>query len=559
MRSFRFVYCALGALLSLAACGDASSPTPPDVNRVCNGAAPVALRRGEVRALSGGSTLACVAVASAAESTQYLFVTANAAAVPGDRQFYSVTTSSGVSSSTALVPTTAVTRDIIEGRVRENEQRLLAARPATHLSAAFTRRAQTTAAPAPAVGDTLRVHVADASSPALCSVFTDVRAVVKAVTARAVIAQDVAAPARGFTDADFRAIGAEFDQLTYPTVARWFGAPSDINADGHITILYTPQINRLTPMGSLGYVGGFFFASDLLPRTRPGDSVRCDSSNEQEIFYLLAPDPDGMVNGNRFSVQTALESTRGTIAHELQHMVNQGVRQSSTGPIVLETAWLNEGLSHFAEELVGRAARSFADARRLTWNDVLTDLDDFDSFFRQNLIRYRQWMERPFELSPVSSGVANQLGSRGAAWALLRYATDHYSRGDAPAFVRALVAGPEIDVKNLEARTRVPFDELLPGFLVANFADGLVTGLEARYTFPTWSMRDVMTNLNGGLYPLRVVSLPNSVATESPSGSGNYFLWSRAPNAGTGAFRMLANTGTPVEFPGARVYVVRVR
>src|SRR5262249_38699572 len=183
---------------------------------------------------------------------------------------------------------------------------------------AFQRAAAgVSAAPVPAVGDTLQVHVPDASTSDLCANFADVHATVKAVSAKAIVLLDVAAPPRGFTDEDFRTIASEFDTLILPTDAQWFGAPTDLNGDGRITILYTPRINRLTPTGSLGYVGGFFFASDLLPRSNPAQGWRCDSSNEQEIVYLLALDPDGTVNGNRFSLETAREASRGTTAHEV--------------------------------------------------------------------------------------------------------------------------------------------------------------------------------------------------------------------------------------------------
>jgi hypothetical protein len=100
-------------------------------------------------------------------------------------------------------------------------------------------------------------------------------------------------------------------------------------------------------------------------------------------------------------------------------MINQGIRQSAATGATREVDWLNEGLSHFAEEVVGRASRGYGDGQRLNWNNLLSDLDDFDSYFRQNLLRLRIWLDRPDLASPVSARAASELAPRGAAWALV--------------------------------------------------------------------------------------------------------------------------------------------
>ena len=346
---------------------------------------------------------------------------------------------------------------------------------------------------------------------------------------------------------------------SYPTVSSWFGAPSDINDDGRITIVFTPVINRLTPTGSIGFAGGFFFMGDLLSREIPSQNYRCPASNEQEILYLLAPDPGGQVNGNRFSVETARESARGTLAHEVQHMISQGIRQAAGAGARREVDWLNEGLSHFAEEVVGRAVRGYTDQQRLDWTNVLVELDDFDSYFRQNLIRFRLWQDRPDLASPISGRAAFELAPRGAAWALVRFAVDQFGGTNPRGFTRALVAGPQTDVANLVARTGIAFEQLLPRFLVASYGDVGSPSASATFRFASWNMRNVMESLNGGIYPLRQASFPSDAITRSLSGSGNYYVVSRGPRAEPATFRMLSPDGNPVSFAGARVYVVRLR
>ena len=555
----------LAVAFAAVACSDA---TDPDPDPACG--ARLSLQRGEIRQLSDPSAISCVTIAGAPTASEYLVITANASREQDDLHSYLVRTIDGTAATdripiapswSRMAATTDTIREGLENHVREAEQRVIGKRSL----ATLTARSHLGATPqrsvdVPRVGDTLSFHVPDASTQNLCANYNDVRAVVKAIGATAMVALDVDAPVRGFSGTDYQSIADEFDSLILPTDTQWFGAPTDINGDGHITILYTPRINRLTPTGSLGFVGGFFFSSDLLPRSNPTQNWTCPSSNEQEIFYLLAPDPDGTVNGNRFSLETAREASRGTTAHELQHMINQGIRQTSTQSDRLEAAWLNEGLSHFAEELVGRASRGYADNKRLTWDDVLFELDDFDSFFRQNLLRLRLWLDRPDLWSPTSGSALTQLAPRGAAWALLRYSTDQYGGTDARAFVRSLTAGPEVDVANLEAKTHASFADLVAGFLVASFADSTVGAMSPRYSFASWSMRDVMTNLNGGDFPLRTRHLPSAdIVTSSPSGSGNYFVLSMAAGAPTTRLRVLSPAGGPVDFTGARVYIARLK
>lgn len=577
----RILICLCIAILS--ACGD--SPGSPPVDPPCS--TPLSLRRGEVRLLSGESVLSCVILGSSAEASEHLFVSANAATTADDVQAYRVNAFLGtgtLGSTAAKLPAGFASnasmqtggddaqndrpnqfQSAFEHRLRQQERAqlepysLAALATAAEARRAFERRTRSALSAVPRVSDTLSFRVGNAASSNMCTNYRQVRGVVKAVGTRALIVLDTEAPNGGFSASDFQEIATEFDDVVYPVDAQWFGTPTDINGDGKITILFTAAINRLTPPGSLGFAGGFFYSGDLLPRSIPSQGYNCESSNEQEIIYLLAPDPNGQINGNRFSLTTARESSRGTTAHELQHLINQGVRQSVSRSATLEVTWLNEGLSHFAEEAVGRAVRRFSDFRRLRYADVLVDLDDYDSYFRQNLLRFRLWMERPDLASPISALAGSQLAPRGAAWALVRYAIDQYAGVDARAFTRALVAGPQVDVANLEARARVALDQILPGFLVANFADTSATSLEARYRYSSWAMRDAMTSLNGGVFPLRVTTLPADATMSSRSGSGNYFLFARGAAAGPATLRMSPTSGGASAFANARLYVVRVK
>ncbi len=246
------------------------------------------------------------------------------------------------------------------------------------------------------------------------------------------------------------------------------------NADGHITILYTPEVNKATPAGSSGFTAGFFWGGDLFKKSEYPTSNPCPATNEQEIFYLLTPDPNGNINNNVRTTITVRQGTRGVIAHEFQHMINQSVRMFNPAVDSLETPWLNEAMSHFAEEAVGRTIRGFGDQQSLSFDDVnpgAANGDDYNAFFRQNFAASgRGWCVRiPPRRS--RSRLRTQLAPRGAAWMLVRYAADQYSNGNPRAFFRHLATGPEVNISNLVARSGTQFDDILSGYLVSAFAD----------------------------------------------------------------------------------------
>ncbi len=541
---------------------------------------PLDLQVGEVRQLSGPAAVACITLAPTTASTDFLFVTANADQGMDQLAFYSVNlaqqagavASAGSASLDASDPQAILQSPgsdyprIMDGRIRAQERaafpRLRGIR--TEVAPSYGANADLLVAP-PSAGDTLMYRVPDIHAADLCATYTTVRGVVKYVSQHGVFVQDANAPTGGFAAQDYTDIATEWESLIFPTDTMYFGAPTDRNQDGHITILYTPVVNKATPQGKPGgYIAGFFWGGDLVKKTEYQQiNQSCPQTNEQEIFYMLVPDPSGTVNSNVFTVETVKQNTRGTVAHEFQHMINQGLRLLNPAVDSSETIWLNEGLSHFAEEIVGRAFRGFGDFQNLSFHDVNpnpSSQNDYLAFFRENLLRLRPWMARPDTSSPISVKARDQLAPRGAAWMLLRYLTDHVSNGNAKAFLRHIVAGPDIGVRNLvQWSNGAQFDDMLRGFLVSMYTDETgVPGLSAQYAVPSWNIRDVMQSVNSGIFPLLVTSLPSAISTQSLSGSGNYFRLTRQSASPQATFRMTAAGGAPVTFAGARVYVVRL-
>ncbi|MEP7382319.1 MAG: Ig-like domain-containing protein [Gemmatimonadota bacterium] len=550
---------------------------------------PITMRVGEVRSFTGGATVACVSLAPSTGNSDYVIIGANTRPTQDDLLAYSISTvtpAASIASSIAQAstvtasalapggPTQALVEERETAQVEALHERLRSYERAAltpivhsvalqHAQETFARLAPTALSAIAAIGDTLTIRVPNLNTGKdICKDNIPVRAVVRAVSARATIIEDVNAPAAGFTIADYNAIAAEFDNLIFPTDTSWFGAPTDINNDGRISILLTPEVNKLTPAGSTGFTAGFFFGSDLIKKSEYPTTNECrNQTNEQEIFYVLAPDPTGQFNNVRTTV-TVRQGTRGVIAHEFQHMINQGVRQYNPAVLALETFWLNEGMSHLAEEVVGRAQRGYGDFDRLTYelvNPSPSAANDYNAFFRQNLSRFQRWMARPDTSAPISARNKDQLAPRGASWALLRYSIDQFSNGAARAFTKALAAGPQTDIANLLARVPgTQFDQIITGWLVANYASGLnISGLATRYDYLSWNIRDAMSNVNAGTFPLLINQFPGTYTTQALSSSGNYFELSRSNSSAPVQVKLTNGSGGAITSDYATLAILR--
>jgi hypothetical protein len=350
--------------------------------------------------------------------------------------------------------------------------------------------------------------------------------------------------------------------------------PTDVDANGHVIILFTGEINKLTPAGQSSFIGGFFFAGDFFPTTGTQPGTFCAQSNGAEIFYLLAPDPTGRFNNVR-TTSSVRQGTRGTIAHEFQHMINAGNRFLDQNQCCFESTWLDEALAHFAEDAVGRVQRGFTDLQTLTLSDLVpagnqAATNDFNAFFFQNFARLTYWMQRPDTSSGISAHADQNLSSRGAAWSLVRYSADNYSSGNPRAFARKLAAGPDTGTKNLTVSAKAALDTLVAGWLVANYADHLgIPGLDAKYQFKSYNFRNIMpsvarsvTGSQTAVYPLQVLAIgsgTDNISSTNRTGSGTYYRLNVTNGSGDKTVKVLDPSGSLASFPGAHIYVLRVQ
>ena len=426
----------------------------------------------------------------------------------------------------------------------------------------------------PAVGDVLNLNVPDGNSQDLCANFFRTEAVVASVSRRAILAVDTldGPPTALFPQTVLDSITQEFDNNTFVTDSSYFGNPTDIDGNGRIILLFTGEVNKLTPANSMGgFVDGYFFAGDYFPNTgTTGQS--CTESNNAEIVYLLAPDPTGRF-GNVRSASDVRQGTRGTIPHELEHMINAGNRFFNPNATAFEDNWLDESLAHIAEEAVGRVSRGFGDLQLLTLQDMLpagnqSAADAFNAFFFENFARLSYWMARPDTSSGISSNSDQNLSSSGADWAIGRFVADNYSNGNVRGLTRALAAGPNNGIQNFTTVAGAPLDTLMAGWLVSMYADHLgITGLNARYQYRSYNFSNIMPPVAGSVfnganvYPLEVSPIGSgaaNISTEVKSGSGDYFRLSVPANAGAKNVKIEDPSGSDVSFVGAHIYVLRV-
>jgi hypothetical protein len=371
---------------------------------------------------------------------------------------------------------------------------------------------------------------------------------VAAISARAIVVHDTANPADGFTDADYQRFAVTFDTLIAAVADAAFGAPTDVDVNGKVVIFFTRAVNELTPAGASYYFGGFFHPRDLLPKYAYG-APYCPASNEREMFYMLVPDPTGVVNGNARSIGFVDTMTVGVLAHEHQHLVNFSRRAYVNGALTDEEVWLNEGLSHIAEELVFYRAAGMAPRQNIGGSSFGTQPFDglFTRYMAPNFGRLRVFLENPQSYSPYSS--YDDLGTRGAAWAFLRHAADRRGSADGDVWMR-LVNSTVAGFYNLADVFGPNVVQMVHEWNVSMYTDDLVGGVAATYANPSWNFRTAYPAMptSARSYPLvdAVRALTNDVPhTVSLQGGSGAYLRFAVPAGKEAVVRVTSNGSVP--------------
>ena len=437
----------------------------------------------------------------------------------------------GASRTSATLSSLALTR-ALDTKLRASEARDLTARIAG-ARAWMRSRQRTTSGSAPGLSLSVVPSTAqvgqfvtlNANTESACS-SPDLRTGrVAAVSKKAIIVADTSNPASGYTDADYASMASTFDNLVDPTDTKAFGSPTDIDGNGHVVLFFTRAVNELTPAKSTSYVAGFFYARDLFPSTPSPDFDACAGSNGGEMFYLLVPDPNGVVNGNKFTKDNVTRVVIATLGHEYQHLINASRRMYvNTDATDFEVTWLDEGLSHVAEELLfyaetGLAPRANIDATTLRSSSAYVDAFNEDAI--SNFSRLESYLGAPSSNSPFADN--DDLATRGATWSFLRYAADHTGSDDGTTWYQ-LVNSTTTGVANLQRVFGTDLTALARDWATSVFADD-VASTDARYQQPSWNLRSIFAALEStGAYPLSTVALGASPMTMSVDGGSAAYL-----------------------------------
>jgi hypothetical protein len=392
----------------------------------------------------------------------------------------------------------------------------------------------------PIVGETLTILSAITPGGGLtCNGSTPVDGIVKSVGQNFVIVEDPAVSGH-FSAQDYAELDTELDAFVAPIDNEYFGSPADLDGNERVIVFFTGQVNRLSSQGSSSIIIGFFTSLDLL------DPVDCPSSNEAEVVWLIGPDPDGTI-GASISAQFVKSIARGLVAHEYQHLLNAEQRFILGNGQFNEDIWMNEGMSHIAEEAAGLYRIGSQTRGELGFNEIgvgTVERPAFDDFHFGNFRNLDDYLTAPTQVDALSVGNPdNSFPMRGWGYMFLRWLADRY----APASPVGLLAGSgeyalfrelarggathSVGIQNvLSAIATVSgesptWDEVLEQYFVAPVTDE-VSSVPAELQFSTWNFprlysemaSNSVPGLSGG-FPLR----PTPVSMGSGASSSSNF------------------------------------
>ena len=244
-----------------------------------------------------------------------------------------------------------------------------------------------------------------------------------------------------------------FSEKTYPIATSAFGKTSDVDNDGKILILYTNLVN---PDESIFGAAGFFYAPSLLSIEQGGDG------NLSDMFYL---DPD--IDPSRIDA---------VLAHEFQHLINFNQHvliHNGTS----EDVWLNEGLSHICEDLIG------ANGVHNIWN--------VDVFLRHTA-------KGPLGIKTYGGGNA----IRGALYLFVRSLVEEFGSGVLARLAQTGKAG----FTNVEGATGRRFADIFDRHVSRLFLSGL--GLNTRLNYSTPPLTDKISHTRAFPLPRQALIWP---------------------------------------------------
>jgi hypothetical protein len=271
---------------------------------------------------------------------------------------------------------------------------------------------------------------------------------------------------------------------------------------------------------------------------------------------MQVPDPRGVVNGNVATLSDVRRFTVATLAHEYQHLINASRRlYVNDTHDAQEDTFLNEGLSHIAEELLFYRESGLSPVQNIDVTALRQSsrtLNAFNSAQIANQTRYMGYMASPSTTSAYEDD--DGLDQRGAIWGFLRWAADHRG-GDQRATWRSLVNSKTIGLANLQGVFGADIVQQFRDYATSLFADDLPGITEPRAVQPSWNMRSIAPELAGAgsAYPLAVVPLETGTPKlVTLRGGGSAYLRFTVPARTTAAITWTAAAGINVALVRSR-------
>ncbi|HEX3046935.1 MAG TPA: hypothetical protein VHY08_19430 [Bacillota bacterium] len=193
------------------------------------------------------------------------------------------------------------------------------------------------------------------------------------------------------------------------------------------------------------FCGGYFAAQDKFP------SATCPNSNEHDAFYVA-----------NYTDPYSIEYSKGTLAHEFQHMINFD-RHYYHNASVNEESWLNEAFAELASYLCGYGDSS---------NFLIQEYLDSPS------VGLTAWAS-----CNTSYGISLLFG---------RYLYEQF-----PTKIKPMVDTANVGIANVETAIEANFNDLFRDFFRAVCLDNTGLTNNPKYQFTTLNLRDGSLGFNG--------------------------------------------------------------
>ncbi len=467
LRSARGLLLAMVSVAAVGACGGDGGPTsppppgpPPPPPGPAIGAT-LNLRPGEVRVLTERDAIRAFEIQGASERREYQVIVMSASLTEGRTTPLRVR-ARAEDVSPSLVPNVRTSRTGRDGVIQpprglgglsgdprpdrdwhlrqmiatELELRRLRARPAGRIDRA-SRGLAAAASDVPRVGDPLTIKSAVVPGGGVqCTANTPIASTVRTVGEHFIIVEDNRLAGR-FTEEDYAGLDRELDEFIAPVSHEYFGEPDDLDGNQRVIVFFTGEVNRISEPESGRVVIGFHWIGNLF------DREDCPASNEAEIVWLIGPDPDAEF-GIEISADFVKRVARSLVAHEYQHLLNASQRlggQRGRDTWGNADLWVNEGLSHVAEEVTGFYRQGLGVRRNYGYTEIIAgdpDLVAFRDFFEGNLENAHAYLSAPTDFNPLALDNSTlDFATRGWGYLFVRWFGDRYG----PAGPAGIVAG----------------------------------------------------------------------------------------------------------------------